>query len=247
MDTQTDGLGDLLRDFYSAYGAQDEGPPHALNVSQMLPGVPIAEGELDVLRKALSDAVLRQQFLACRAILEDLSTRLTREDLLQELMAIPLPSDHALEQLSSGVLWFALAASLDAREMGLPVTPLDGTIDLPLPMRVQMTVQGSLVLRLYVALVYMREGVLNNLIATSSRAGGPCSASVRKLLNCDYVRRIRNALSHGSFSACLAGIVFSDDRGAIVATPGFLSWLSAWLMLIQLQALAACSRKPHLS
>jgi len=246
MSTEKDDVGDLLRDFYSTYGPHDEGPPLTLNVSQFLPGMRVAEGELDVLRRALNDADLRQQFVACRVILEDLSTRLTREDLLQELMAVPLPSEQAFEQLSSGVLWFALAATLDARENGLPVTPLDGAIDLPLPMRVQMTVQGSLVLRLYIALVYMREGVLNDLIATSSRAGGVCSARVRKLLSCDYVRRIRNALSHGSFSACLAGIVFRDDRRPIVATPGFLNWLSTGLMLIQLQALAASSRKPKL-
>jgi len=247
MATEKDELGDLLRHFYGTYGAKDEGPPPALNVTRLLAAMPVTENELDILRKALNDTALHQEFLACRAILEDLATRLTREDLLKELMAIPLPSERAFEQLSSGVFWFALATSLDSRKDGLPVTPLDRALDLPLPVRVQMTVQGSLVLRLYIALVYMREGVLSDLVATSSRAGGPCSARVWKLLNCDYVRRIRNALSHGSFSACVAGIVFSDDRGAIVATPGFLNWLSTWLMLIQLQALAASSRKPALA
>ncbi|MGB7583512.1 MAG: hypothetical protein WBM11_01610 [Terriglobales bacterium] len=108
-----------------------------------------------------------------------------------------------------------------------------------------MTVHGSLVLRLYIALVYMREGTLNDLIAASARAGGPCSGRVRKLLNSDYVRRIRNALSHGSFYACIAGIVFRDDGKVIVATPGFLGWLSTWLTLIQLQALAASCRNPR--
>ncbi len=240
-----DEVGDLLREFYSAYGVSGEGPPPGLNVAHLFGAAPAAQADLTILRECLDDNLVRQQFLACRAVLEDLATRLTREDLLQELSAIPLPSGRGVEQLSSGVFWFALASSLDARNEGVPVTPFDGTLDLPLPVKIQMTVFGSLVLRLYVALVYMREGVLSELVATSARAGGPCSGRVRKLLNCDYVRRVRNALSHGSFGACIAGVTFSDEHGTIVATPGFLSWLSTWLMLIQLQALAAASRSPH--
>lgn len=246
MTAPSDNVGDLLRDFYGIFGMPDEGPPPGLNVTAMIAaGVP--ETDLDVLRTALSDEVSRRQLRDCRAALDDLATRLTGEELLRELCGIPLPSGHGIEELSSGVFWFALAGSLDTRKGGLPVTPLDETIDLPLPLKVQMSVRGSLVLRLYVALVYMREGVLADLINESARAGGQCSARVRKLLNSDYVRRIRNSLSHGSFSPCIAGIVFHDDHGAIVATPGFLNWLCTWLMLIQLQALAASTRRPHVT
>jgi hypothetical protein len=244
MTLSSDNVGDLLRDFYGTFGMPDEGPPPGFNVTATI-GPGVAETELDVLRAALSDEVGRRQLRDCRATLEDLATRLTGEELLQELCGIPLPSGYGIEQLSSGVFWFALAGSLDAREGGLAATSLDEAIDLPFPLKVQMTVHGSLVLRLYVALVYMREGILADLISESSRAGGQCSARVRKLLNCDYVRRIRNALSHGSFSPCVAGIVFRDDHGAIVATPGFLNWLCTWLMLIQLQALAAGARRPR--
>lgn len=244
MPTLDDNIGDLLRDFYGAYGMPEEGPPSGLNVSALTGPISDPEAELDTLRAALSDHVARGQFRACRAVLDDLSSRLTSQELLQELLGIPLPSEHALEQLSSRVFWFALASSLDSRREGLPVTPLDERVALPLYLKVRMTVHGSLVLRLYIALVYMREEVLNDLITESARAGGRCSARVRQLLNSDYVRRVRNALSHGSFSACLAGIVFRDDAGAIVATPGFLTWLCTLLMLIQLQALAASSRKP---
>jgi len=246
MTTSSDNVGDLLRDFYSTFGMPEEGPPLGLNVAAMI-GSGVPETELDVLRAALRDNVGRRQLRDCRATLEDLATRLTGEELLRELSGIPLPPGHGVEQLSSGVFWFALAASLDSRERGLPVTPLDETTNLPLSLKLQMTVHGSLVLRLYVALVYMREGVLADLISESFRAGGQCSARVRKLLNSDYVRRIRNALSHGSFSSCLAGIVFRDDHGALVATPGFLNWLCTWLMCIQLQALAAGTRRPHVA
>ncbi|MBN1511563.1 MAG: hypothetical protein JXB13_06070, partial [Phycisphaerae bacterium] len=101
---------------------------------------------------------------------------------------------------------------------------------------------GSLVLRLYVALVYMREERLNDLIAAGANARLPCCGRVRKFLNCDYVRRIRNALGHGTFSPTTAGMAFRDDSGTIVATPGFLNQICTWLMLIQLQALASTGR-----
>ncbi len=243
MAATGDILGDLLREFYGAFGVPGEGPPPGCDVTAMLGG-DVAEADLLILRTALSDDVARRQFRTCREIVEDLATRLTGEELLRELCGIPIPQ-NGFEQLSSGVFWFALASSLDSRQGNPPVTPLDRIVRLPVPLRVQMMVHGSLVLRLYVALVYMREGVLNDLIRESSKAGGRCSAQVSKFLNSDYVRRIRNALSHGSFSAGMAGLVFRDDHGAIAATPGFLNWLCTWLTLIQLQGLAASARAPH--
>ena len=150
-----------------------------------------------------------------------------------------------MEELSNGVFWFSLASSLDKRKHGLPTTPFDKHMDLPLPLKIRLTVEGTLVFRLYIALVYMREGLLSDLITQGARAGKPCCGRVNKLLNSDYVRRIRNALSHGSFSSCIAGIAFRDDNGTIVATPGFLNRLCTWLMLIQLQSLASvCHTAP---
>ena len=246
MSGSGDTIGDLLREFYGTFGMPDEGPPPEFNVTATF-GSGVPQAELDVLRAALGDDVARRQLHDCRALLDDLATRLTSEELLRELCGIPLPEGRSVEQLSSGIFWFALAGSLDKREGGLPVTPVDANLDLPLSLKVQMTVQGSLAFRLYVALVYMREGVLADMIAQSARAGGQCSGRVRRLLNSDFVRRVRNALAHGSFSPCVAGLVFRDDHGAIVATPGFLNWLCTCLMLIQLQALAASARSPHVA
>lgn len=246
MNRSRDSVGDLLREFYGTFGMPDEGPTADFHVTAAF-GDHVPPAELTILRAALSDDLACRQLRECRTLLDDLATRLMREELLQELSGIPLPVGHNVDSLYSGVFWFALAGTLDRREGGMPLTPLDAKLDLPLPLKVQMTVQGSLVLRLYVALVYMREGVLADMIAASARAGGPCSGRVRKLLNSDFVRRVRNALSHGSFSPCVAGLVFRDDDGAIVATPGFLNWLCTWLMLIQLQALAAGARSPHVA
>jgi hypothetical protein len=239
-----DIIGDLLRGFYSEFGMPDEGPPCDVNITAMVGQSGIPEAEISILREALRDEAAIRQFHDCRRLIEELATRLQSEELLRELSGIPIPQ-NGNEQLSSGVFWFALAGSLDSRQDGLPLAPFDGIVQLPMPVKIQMSIHGSLVFRLYLALVYMREGVLSDLIGISAKGGGRCSARVKKLLNSDYVRHIRNALSHGTFSACIAGLVFRDNGFAIVATPGFLNWLCTWLMLIQLQALAAGAKAPH--
>ncbi len=233
-----DDIGDILRKFYEVYGRPGEGPPPSLNVSQLFQSPTFDQSELNLLREALGDSNLRRQFVACQRILEDLATRLTGEELLRDLSGISL-SRLEFEELYSRELWFSLVATLDRRDGTLPLTPFDERVDLPLPVKVQMTVQGSLVMRLYIALVCVREGVLNNLISQGARDGSRCCQQIRSLLSSDYVRRIRNALSHGTFSSCIAGFIFRDDNGAVAATPGFLDWLSTWLMLINLQAMAS--------
>lgn len=241
MKNENDIIGNTLRKFYAVFGMPDEGPPPDVNVAELLPDTVIAPEDLELLCTAIDDQTLRRQFGICREILEDLANRLTSEDLLRELSTIPV-SNRDIEELSNGVFWFALASSLDRRENVVPTTPFDEQIHLSLPEKINMTVKGSLVLRLYLSLVYMREGVMTNLIAQGVQVKKPCCGRVQKLLNCDYVRRLRNALSHGSFSSSIAGIAFRDDKGVILATPGFMNWLCTWLMLIQLQALAAGAR-----
>jgi len=241
MTNENNIIGNTLRKFYAAFGMPDEGPPPDVNVTELSPDTIVAPEDLALLRTAIDDQTLRRQFGICREILEDLASRLTSEDLLRELSTIPT-TNRDFEELSSGVFWFALASSLDRRKNVGPTTPFDEQIHLPLPVKIRMSIQGSLVLRLYLSLVYMREGVMANLIIKGVQAGKPCCGRVQKLLNCDYVRRIRNALSHGSFSSSIAGITFRDDNGEIPSTPDFLNWLCTWLMLIQLQALAAGAR-----
>jgi hypothetical protein len=241
MTTSNDQLGDLIRGFYAAYGRPDEGPPPDVSVTTLLGGTALDPAEQAAIRATIDDMALRRQFRECRDLLEELATRLTSEELLRELSAFPV-HDRDFEQLSSGVFWFGLAASLDRRQGGMPTTPMDAQVDLPLPLRIRMSVHGSLVLRLYVALVYMREGPLHEMIERGARARNPCCGRVRRLLDCDYLRRIRNALAHGSFSATAVGIAFRDDSGTLIASPDFLGWLCIWLMLIQLQGLSAGSQ-----
>lgn len=232
----------LLRKFYGAFGLPNEGPPPLFDVSPVAGALAsLGDSELEPLRRALDDNKLLQQFSSCRKLLDDLANRLTTNELLRELSSLSRPSDREFDQLMSGILWFSLASSLDKRAAGAPITPLDDKLNLPPPLKVQLTVQGSLVLRLYIALVYMREGCLAKLIGQGAKARLPCCGRVQRLLNLDFVRHIRNALSHGSFRTTIAGIEFHDSKATVMVTPGFLEWMCTWLMLIQLQTLAAWS------
>jgi hypothetical protein len=231
-----------LRHFYATYGIAGEGPPDDFDADKLPAELLPRDKDLKVLEAAVEDQALARQFRVCREIVEDLASRLTTEELLRELSKLPQSQDEEFRDLADGVFWFSLAASLDTRHDGLPVMPLKVQLNLPLPVKVRLTVQGSLVLRLYIALVYMREGRLNDVITAGANAKLPCCGRVRKLLNCDYVRRIRNSLGHGTFSSTIAGMAFRDDNGTIVASPGFLNQLGTLLMLIQLQAVAAMGR-----
>jgi hypothetical protein len=240
----TDQVGDVLRAFYKCYGRPGEGPPEGVNVTALMGEDSGLYSEIELLQHAINDGRLQRQFEECVRIVDDLANRLITEELLREISVLPSASANQLDQLSAGVFWFSLAASLDTRDAdGLPTLPpaLKG-LNLPIPIKVRLTVAGSLVLRLYVALVYMREGALTELIDGGVLLRQPCCGKVKKLLNCDYLRRIRNALSHGSFSEGVAGLVFRDKDGRIPATPGFLNWLCTWINLVQLQALAATSQ-----
>jgi len=239
----SDSVGDLLRRFYATFGIPDEGPPAGMNVTQLLGADAIPLLDRDILTAALNDKDQLQQFSHCREILDDLASAMAGDTLLRELAGITTGTEGEFNSMLTSVLWFSMAASLDQRQKGLPVTPFDDQISIPLSFKVKAAVEGSLVMRLYLALVYMREGVLSNRIDDGKKSGLPCCGKVSKLLNSDYVRRIRNALSHGSFSSCVAGIAFRDGKRTIVATRGFMNWLCTNLMLIQLQGLCAANGK----
>jgi hypothetical protein len=242
MSDNLDPIGDPLRNFYAFYGAPGERPSSDDNVSQLVGNALGSQHDLVLLERALKDDCSRKDFLTCRTIVEELANRLTDDEFLREISGVPSTSNAEFERLLNGVLWFSLAASLDKRVGGMPKLPPEfEALNLHFSLKVRMAVVGSLVRRLYVALVYMREGTLNNLIMRGAKAHKPCCAQVQKLLNSDYVRRLRNALSHGCFSTSIAGLTLHDDHGVLVGTPRFLNGLCTWLNLIQLQALAASS------
>ena len=227
-----DELGDLLRRFYRTYGRPEEGPPDGMNLAEVLPQSGSIQQDSDFLRLCLSNDTARKDFERCRDILEQIATALADSTtFLQELQNLNLPAKPELDNLTNGIFWFTLASQLhpDAKtksdNLSLPT-------EIPEPFRRSLQIQGTLVFKLYISLVYMREGVLADILTAGSTARMPTLGLCRKLLNCDYVRHVRNALSHADFSPCMAGIVFRDNGYLCIASPGFLEWLCIWLFTL---------------
>jgi hypothetical protein len=65
----------LFRDFHNIFGHSENGPSLDLDlgkISRM--SITFSQLELDILRGALADLTLRQQFTECQQIIEDLAT-----------------------------------------------------------------------------------------------------------------------------------------------------------------------------
>jgi len=231
MKTQ-DEIGDLLRRFYGTYGRPKEGPPDGINVAELMPASDAIRQDSELLRLFLASETAQRDFVHCRELLEQIATALADStSFLKELQNLNLQSEVDLEHLTNGVFWFTLASQLHP-DAGVKSDDISLSEKIPEPFRRSLQIQGALVFKLYIGLVYMREGVLRDILSAGSAARMPTLILCNKLLNCHYVRHLRNALSHADFSPCMAGIVFRDNGYLCIASPGFLDWLCIWLFTL---------------
>ena len=229
----------LLREFYRVFGMPGEGPPPNLDLRVFDSMFPVEENERELLQHSLGDDRLRRIHRECRELLESLATAMAGDTLIRELSEGSRLTSAQFDRLTAGSLWHSLVSSIDQRDpAGFPVSPFP-ELEIPFKARFQMTVFGSLVLRVYIALVFIREGDLTSLTAEAAKARKPVSGRLQKLLRSDFVRHIRNSLAHGTFENVIVGIRFSDGDTTIIATPGFLNHLATCLSLAQLQAATA--------
>jgi hypothetical protein len=238
-----DDLVELLRRFYRTYGRPGEGPPDGLNLAGLIHQTDSIQQDSDLLRLFLSNDTARRDFERCCEILEKIATALSDSTaFLRELQDLNLQAEVELDHLTNGIFWFSLASQLHAdtetksNDLSLPT-------QIPEPFRRSLQIQGALVFKLYIGLVYMREGVLGDILAAGSVARMPTLGLCRKLLNCDYVRHVRNALSHGDFSPFMAGIVFRDNGYLCIASPGFLDWLCIWLFTLHYSCMCVLGKE----
>jgi hypothetical protein len=227
-----DDLGDLLRQFYRTYGRPDEGPQYGLNLSEIIPQTDYIQRDSDMIKLFMSNNTAQRDFERCRNILEQIAISLSdTHAFLQELQSLNMQAAGGLDHLTNGIFLFTLASKLHPNTK-TKSTDLSLPKQIPEPFRRSLQIQGALVFKLYIGLVYMRECILNGILAESAAMRMPTLGLFRKLLNCDYVRHIRNALSHADFSHCMAGISFKDNDYICIASPGFLDWLCIWLFTL---------------
>lgn len=237
--------GTLLRQFYAEFGLPGEGPDALFDLRRLESFPPVPASELEAVAWALKDQTLRRNHRECKELVDSILTDMASETLLEELSDGTEVTPTQFDRLTCGSLWYSTLAAVDVRDCrNLPVPfPAFAAADLPLQVRFQATVFGSLILRLYVALVFIREGDLLALTREAARMKKPAAGRIVKLLRSDYVRHLRNALAHSTFERMFVGVSFQDGDATILSTPGFLNQVATCISLAQLQAAAAATRR----
>lgn len=225
----SDNNGNILHRFYSLYGRPQEGPPVNLNISDIIPGF----NDIILLQRICDDTKVYRDFVKCRDLVENIAVRLSESSkYVEELEKVLTEIDINVNHLTNGIFWYTLSSSLDPIESKQTHTELLLPKEIPLPFRFMLQRQGSLIFRLYISFVYMKEGVIQDIFQQGNFSKLPILNLCRQLLNCDYIRHLRNALSHADFDTNVGGIVFRDNEVWYGATPGFLDWLSIWVFTI---------------
>jgi len=215
------------------YGMPQEGPLGDINISDVVSESVRIQADADLLQKICNDEKIYREFKKCRDLIETLAERLSESSVLvEELQDILFQVDINKYQLTDGIFWYTLAASRDPRADKRNHAELLLPKEIPFLFRHILQVQGSLLFKLYITLVYMKEGVIQKILKKGNSSRMPVLILCRQLLNCDFIRHLRNALSHADFANSIAGIVFCDNAIWYGATPGFLDWLCTWIFTI---------------
>lgn len=246
MDKISHNVIDTLKIFYSIYGEKDEGPSNDLNLDFNLPINDSIYSDLLVLNNIIQDEKNRKHFLNCNKLLNELSNKLSIEALLiEELKCIKDKINFDVEGISNGIIWFQQAQATDPRYSKNLIVENQHEIDKIDPLIINgLKIQGSLILKLYISLVYMREGPVYEILKIGSRNKCKVINIYYKLFNSDYIRHIRNSLSHGTFKINIAGVHFIDENAfETVATQGFLDKICIWLFMIYYQCILFCEKE----
>lgn len=240
----SDVIGNALRKYYSTFGVENEGPPNGLNVTELSNNVNF-DSDLQLIDRIVNDSTIVRKHKECDDLLEKIADSLTDANFMNEINdSLSEFSDSEREHLTNGIFWYYLASALDPKmekQLNYEI-PFPG--NLPVPTSQLLKIQGSLLFRLYISLVYMKEGPLLKILKETSKNRKPISQLALKLIKCDYVRHIRNAISHSTFESTSFGVLFRDeDKFEVVATPEFLNKLATWVYLINYQCLTVIAKK----
>ena len=178
MTVPPDALGDLLRDYYRLYGVADEGPPPNLNVSALIGALTAGDAmslqsDLVLLNRMVADKSLSSLVRECDALLEEIANEAGQTMLLEEIDQRYEDMSLEPEAVFHGILWYAQACHADPRDSdeAKRFTPLQSAVRAgasPL-WALGQQVTGAAILRLYIALVYLRGDWIRQAIGGTAR------------------------------------------------------------------------------
>jgi hypothetical protein len=249
MTVSNDWFGDLLREFYAKYGVAGEGPPLDLNVCALFrmdstPHRADLEPDLDLLRRLTADACLSAQVRECDRLLEEI--RHSPETSLYNEIDAYL-DDMGIEPTAvyNGVMWYSQAAIADPREGETARRFFQDSVESGFsPLFVlSKQVPGALILRLYVALVYLRGDWIRQAVGRATLDSAPSLLRYARLLNHEIIRHLRNSLAHGNINPTCAGLQIKDRNFEVVLTEGMLNKICTGLWILHASILTVYARR----
>lgn len=248
MDNAHD-IADLITKFYAAYGTNGEGPRNfdeARWVAEVAGGESArVRDEVNLISKLVEDNDLMAEFLSCRSTLDQLANRASGGDLLKEIVANGKAFAFERDRLFNGVIWYGMVAAIGNLARQKPpilVLPTPEGID-EFPALARQII-GSNVLMAYIALVYMRNDHVLHALESLDLKRCPVLALYNDLLGSNVIRRLRNALAHGTIDTSIVGLRFSDVKANFeaIATPGFLVGMCTWMFVFFDTMFMVCMR-----
>lgn len=227
-----------LKDFYSTYGVENEGPSPDTTANDMAVDIKAISSELFLLNQFIQNVTLKRDFNVCKKAIDELANKLSdKAQFIEELNQIRDKINLDVEGISNGIIWFRQAQETDPRFNNNSTVKESEITGIPPSIIGGIKTQGSLILQLYIALVYMRSGPVSEILKVGSTNKCQAMNCYKKLINSDYIRHIRNSLSHGTFKINIAGVYFKDEEYEMVSTPGFLDKICIWLFVIYYQCI----------
>ena len=241
---EIDIIGNALRKYYGLFGVENEGPPTEVNVSKLFGDINF-DSELQLIERICNDDIVVRKHNECNTLIEQIANSLNGANFMNEIKdSITEVTINEKEHFTNGIFWQYLALALD------PKVEKQLNYEIPFPSNLSLNnkdllkTQGSLIFRLYISLVYMKEGPLLKILTETSKNRKPISGLALRFIRCDYVRHLRNAISHSTFESTSFGILFKDeDKFEAVTTPEFLNKLATCIFLINFQCSNVIDKK----
>ncbi len=144
--------------------------------------------------------------------------------------------DMGLEPTAAynGVIWYAQAAIADPRDGESAQRWFLDLVKEGLPPLAVLSnqVTGATILRLYVALVYLRGDWFRQAVGRATLDSAPSLLRYATLLNHVIVKHLRYSLAHGHISPMVAGLHIKDRAFEIVLSPDLLNMIchGIWIL-----------------
>jgi len=249
MTVSHDWFGDLLREFYAKYGTAGEGPPPDLNVCALF-GIDSAEvsadleADVDLLKGLCADTCLSAQIQDCDHLLEEIQHS-PEASLYKEIDAYL--DDMRIEPTAvyHGIMWYAQAAIADPRDGETARKFYQSAVESGCSPSTVLSnqVTGATILRLYVALVYLRGDWIRQAVGRATLDSAPSLLRYARLLNHETIRHLRNSLAHGHISPTCAGLRIKDRDFEAVLTPGMLNKICTGIWILHRSILTVYAKR----